>query len=295
MSRLGLDFGAARDVAAVCRVLRGFVAELAPLNGMFVSRYDASTDTRVCVYGFSDGIEVDVATLPPLPMSDSPHSRAVRTGEVVITRDFAKAMVGSPRVDVALHVDPRLPAASIAMPMMARGRILGGVELQSPEPAAFDETHVVPLRLAANLAALALENVELLAARVERVSRSIARELLSDLARQNHLAPSALRDLGRRLGARAESKDVGDAIEEFVAMGLGQLAIVVHEGDTYRFEGHDLLERQPRAALPTCHIALGFLEGVVTRSVGASGALGTELRCESMGAHACVFVVAPRH
>jgi predicted hydrocarbon binding protein len=261
---------------------------------MFVSRYDAASQIRVCIYAFSDGAEIDPTALPPMPMTDSPHSRAVRTGEVVVTRDFETAMRNTPRVDVGTHLDPRLPAASIAMPMVAHGRILGGLEIQTPEPGAFDESHVAPLRLAANLAALAIENGQLLEARVGRVSRSIARELLTDLARHTHLAPSALRDMGRRLGSRAEAKTVPEAASEFVAMGLGHLELVATEGDTFRFEGRDLLEKQTRATLPTCHVALGFLEGIVMRSAGAASALGTELRCESLGHKSCVFVVAPR-
>ena len=159
---LAQTFAAARDLTTVFRALKNFALASVPGNGIFISLYDAATRTRSPVYVWSEGEEQDVSALPPMPMSDSPHSRAVSTGEVVITDDFQAAMAGKPVVHVGLERDPRLPQSSLAVPMVEMGRVVGAVEVQSTEPAAYREEHAAAMRMAANLAAVAVENVRLL-------------------------------------------------------------------------------------------------------------------------------------
>ncbi len=160
LGTLAQRVGTARDLAAVFRPLERFIAASVPSNGLFISLYDAEREERTCVYALSEGVEEDVSTLPPLPMTDSPNSRAVRTGQIVVTDDLEAALAGQPRVDLGLEVDPRLPRSSIAVPMAVHGRIIGAFEVQSVEPAAYTQEHVVTLRMAANLAAIAIENVQ---------------------------------------------------------------------------------------------------------------------------------------
>jgi hypothetical protein len=38
--------------------------------------------------------------LPPMEMSESPHSRAVATGQTIITDDFQAAVKGQPAVHI---------------------------------------------------------------------------------------------------------------------------------------------------------------------------------------------------
>jgi PAS domain S-box-containing protein len=160
LGTLAQQVGTARDLATVFRALEQFIAASVPSNGLFISLYDAERQERTCVYAWSEGVEEDVSTLPPLPMTDSPNSRAVRTGQIIVTDDLDAALAGQPRVDVGLEIDPRLPRSSIAVPMAVHGRIIGAFEVQSVEPAAYTQEHVVTLRMAANLAAIAIENVQ---------------------------------------------------------------------------------------------------------------------------------------
>lgn len=160
LARLALDLGGARELVAVYRHLRAFVWERIPASGLFVSRYDPVTGMRTCVYAYSEGEEMDGATFPPMPNTGSPHSRAVATGETIVTQDFQEAMAGKPRVNVGLDRDQRLPQSSIVVPMRARDAILGGMEVQSVVPSVFRPHHVATLEMAAHLAALAVANVE---------------------------------------------------------------------------------------------------------------------------------------
>ena len=160
LAQLALDLGSARDLPTLYRRLRAFVAAQTPMSGMFVSAYDARTEMRTCVYAYSEGEELDPATFPPMPNTGSPHSRAVVTGQTIVTQDFQEAMAGKPRFNVGLDQDPRLPQSSIVVPMKAHDRILGGMEIQSVVPAAFTPVHVSTLQMAAHMAALAIANVE---------------------------------------------------------------------------------------------------------------------------------------
>ncbi|MDQ3745491.1 MAG: ATP-binding protein, partial [Acidobacteriota bacterium] len=54
------------------------------------------------------------------------------------------------------------PQSSLVVPMATMGRIVGTVEVQSYENHAYREEHVTAMKMAANLAAVALENMRLL-------------------------------------------------------------------------------------------------------------------------------------
>jgi PAS domain S-box-containing protein len=170
VTELGQVLGTARDLATIFQALREFALRSVPSSGIFISLYDRDSQTRTPVYAWSEGAEVDVSTLPPMPMSDSPHSRAVLTGQVVITDDFQAAIAGQPVAHVGLERDPRLPQSSLAVPMAVMGRVVGGLEVQSTGRAAYGREHATALQMAANLAAAAVENVRL----IERESRARA-------------------------------------------------------------------------------------------------------------------------
>ena len=180
LAQLALDLGSARELSEVYARLRRFVEGLTPMCGMFVSSYDATTQLRTCEYAYSEGEELDPSTFPPMPNTGSPQSRAVETGETILTQDFQEAMAGKPRVNVGLERDPRLPQSSIVVPMKVQGRILGAMEIQSTKPGAFTPDHVATLQLAAHLVALAVENVRALdrekALRAEVEQRAAALE-----------------------------------------------------------------------------------------------------------------------
>lgn len=193
LAQLAVDLGAARDLGAVYRRLCRFVTENTPMSGMFVSSYDPSTQLRTCVFAVSEGEELDPATFPPMPNTGSPHSKAVTTGETIVTQDFQEAMSGKPRFNVGLERDPRLPQSSIVVAMKAHDAILGAMEIQSVEPGAFSPEHVATLQMAAHLAALAVSNVQAL----ER-----ERRLRGELETRAQSLEAAVRDRVRELAAK---------------------------------------------------------------------------------------------
>jgi signal transduction histidine kinase/CHASE1-domain containing sensor protein/ActR/RegA family two-component response regulator len=171
---LAQALGTARELSAIYRALREFTNVSIPCNGFFVSLYDPVRDVRTCCYGWADGEELDVSELPPMKVTATgPNSRAVRTGEVIITNDYMRATQASPGVVVGPDNGLR-PDSSMAVPMAVMGRIIGSIEVQSYRHDVYHAEHATAMSMAANLTAVAIENVRLL--KLERTAREAAEE-----------------------------------------------------------------------------------------------------------------------
>ncbi|MCI0577115.1 MAG: response regulator [Chloroflexi bacterium] len=228
LAGLAQDFGAAPDLPAACRALHRFVEASAPCNGLFISLYDPERQLRTCIYSAGDKEEDDVSELPPLPLSDSPQSRAIQSGEIVVVDDFQAAVAGRPVVTWGIEKESCLPQSSVAVPMSVTGRVIGAFEAQSVEPAAYGREHVTALRMAANLAAVAIENARLLqrtqeqARQVQRIINTVPegvllldvgqRVLLANPAAVEHLlllAGAGVGDVLAHLGGRPAAEMLG--------------------------------------------------------------------------------------
>ena len=159
---LAQTLGTARDLLAIFRGLREFTLLSVPCDGLFISLYDPIRDLRTACYGWADEQEIDTSELPPIPVnSTGPNSRAVRTNQVIITNDVLSATVSQPAFLIGPDTGLR-PQSSLAAPMSVMGRIIGTIEVQTYERAAYGDEHVTAMRMAANLTAVAIENVGLL-------------------------------------------------------------------------------------------------------------------------------------
>jgi PAS domain S-box-containing protein len=174
ISGLAQGFGTARDLVTIFRALREFTLMSVPCDGLFISLYDHHRDVRTACYGWGDGREFDTSDLPAMPVTTAgPNSRAIRTGQVIITNDYMKAHRGRPTVIVGPDNGMR-PECSLAVPMAVMGRIIGTIEVQSYRKEAFREEHATAMRMASNLTAVAIENVRLLER--ESTARAAAEE-----------------------------------------------------------------------------------------------------------------------
>ncbi|HET7726475.1 MAG TPA: EAL domain-containing protein [Candidatus Limnocylindrales bacterium] len=217
----------APDLRAIYRALFTFTQAISPTHGIFVSLYDPARRLRTCVFsGRADG-EDDVSDLPPMPMSGSPQSVAIETGRPVVIDDLDAAIAGLPVVNVGIDVDPRLPKSAIAVPMAVLGRMIGAFEAQSLEPAAYTEEHVVAMRMAANLAALATERVLMTdpAGRDPKAGEDI-RAIIADRAFCTVFQPIVELESGAIIGYEAltrfaDGSSPGDRFPQATAVGLG--------------------------------------------------------------------------
>jgi PAS domain S-box-containing protein len=168
VASLAQTLGTARGLTTIFRALREFVNTSTECCGFFISLYDAERHLQNAVYAWSEGEEADLSGLPPMPMNESPHSRAVSTGQIIITDDLKMAMRNQWLAHIELERDSCFPQSSLVVPMVVMGRTIGAVEAQSTELAAFKQEHATAMRMAANLTAVAIENVRLFEREQER-------------------------------------------------------------------------------------------------------------------------------
>ena len=126
----------------------------------------------------------------------------------------------------------------------------------------------------------------------QAVTRKVVRKLLRELTPEPETALRR-RQIGRSMASEAQHETLEEQLQDFSAMGLGELALEKQEGSRHVFHGQGLLEMTPGCSSPTCHIALGYLERALEQ-VTSRSTLGSEIACQSRGDPVCRFVVQVR-
>lgn len=171
VASLGQTFGTARDLETIYRALSAFALASMPCSRLFLSLYNEAKSARRIVYLWSDGAEGDASKLAFLPVGDDLVGQTIKTGRIIVHNDYQETLEG--RLVIAQRSgnrdDTRVPRSAMVAPMIVMGRVVGVIEIQSYDLAAYGNEHVTAMRLAANLAANAIENEQLLEQEKERV------------------------------------------------------------------------------------------------------------------------------
>ncbi|HEX8339096.1 MAG TPA: ATP-binding protein, partial [Pyrinomonadaceae bacterium] len=283
LRHLAESLGTARDHLTIFRDLRDFAVVSVPCIGIFISLYDEARDVRLAQYAWGDGEEVDVSSLPPMPCaSEGPNSRAVRTRQVIITNDYWETkQKGRGQRGVLVGTDNGLrPQSSLVAPMATLGRIVGTVEVQSYENHAYREEHVTAMKMAANLAAVAIENMRLL--RFETQAREDAEEasrlkdeFLATLSHELRTPLTAILGWSSMLkDSRLDEKTFGTAVEIVERNARTQQQIVDDILDVSRIiTGHLRFDAEPTDLR-------GVVEAAVDTVSHAAAAKNITLRTE---------------
>jgi PAS domain S-box-containing protein len=159
---LAETLGAARHLHTIYRSLREFILASMQCSGFFVSFYDAENHTRHAAFIWGEGEEIDVSSLPPMEVNNTggPNSRAILGKQTVITNNYWNEQQKRPHV--VLKENGIDPLSSMVVPMVVQDRVIGTVEVQAYQDRAFEREHAIALEMAANLAAVAIENVRLI-------------------------------------------------------------------------------------------------------------------------------------
>jgi PAS domain S-box-containing protein len=168
LANLALMFGTARDLLTIYRGLRDFSLSLTPSFALVICFYDEAPKVRKIVYCYVDDAEVDTSEVRPVPIGNGPAGRAIQTREVVISNDYFNEIVRRNPVSIGFEEDQRPPQSALIAPMTIMGRVIGTIEVQSHELAAYTREHAVAIQMAANLAANGIENIRLLSLERER-------------------------------------------------------------------------------------------------------------------------------
>ena len=131
------------------------------------------------------------------------------------------------------------------------------------------------------------------AAREQTVARRIVRRALTSTSAHASEVLAERRRLGRSIAKETGATSVERGLATFSTMGLGELWSLGNEGGKWTFAGHDMLDLNPGSRMPSCALALGYLEGLLSELEGHE-MMGAELACESQGHPACRFVALPK-
>jgi PAS domain S-box-containing protein len=266
VAKLAQTLGTARDLQVIFGGLKEFALMSVPCDGLFVSLYDPIRDVRIACYGWGDGKEIDASELPPMPVNfTGPNSRAVRTNQVIITNDYQTETLGHPAVLVGPDNGLR-PQSSLAAPMAVMGRIVGTIEVQTYQKAAYSPEHVTAMRMAANLTAVAIENVRLL----ERESNARANaeesnrlkdEFLATVSHELRTPLTAILGWSRMLETGTLAPDMADrAIETIGRNARSQAQIIDDILDVSRIiTGKLYLELHPIEIAPVLEAAINVV------------------------------------
>ena len=266
ISILAQALGAAREVSAVFRGLKDFTKISLPCDGFFVSLYDPIRDVRTACYAWGDGEELDVSELPPMPVTSAgPNSRAIRTGQVIITDNYMEAARG--RASIIVGPDNGLrPQSSIALPMAVMGRIIGTIEVQSYNPLAYRQEHATAMSMAANLTAVAIENVRLLkresdARESAEESNRLKDEFLATVSHELRTPLTAILGWARLMETESLEGDLAkQAVETIWRNAKAQAQIVDDILDVSRIiTGNLYLDLHPLEVVPVVEAAINVV------------------------------------
>lgn len=263
---LAQALGTARELSVIFRGLREFTTASVPCDGFFVSLYDPIKELRTACYAWGDEEELDVTDLPPMPVTSAgPNSRAIRTGQVIITNDYMSAMQGHLTVVVGADNGMR-PKSSIAVPMAVMGRIIGTIEVQCYETGAYQHEHEIAMRMAANLTAVAIENVRLLsressAREAAEESNRLKDEFLATVSHELRTPLTAILGWSRLLDSETLDESVArQAIETIWRNAKAQSQIIDDILDVSRIiTGNLYLDLQPLELAPVIETAINVV------------------------------------
>jgi PAS domain S-box-containing protein len=186
IAALGQTLGNARELTTIFRALRNFAAVSVPCDGLVISLYDHDKETRRAAYCWTDEREYDPKEVAEVPVSDGMTGRAIRSGTVLIDNNFDRELrTRESVVSVGDVAGDQLPQSALSAPMTVMGRTVGCIEVQAQQPDSYRQEHATAMRMAANLAATAVENVSLIEreqAKEEQLRQSQKMEAVGQLA-----------------------------------------------------------------------------------------------------------------
>lgn len=255
---IGKDLTGSLDRRAICTTLERLLKPLLPMDAFGVALLSPAAASLDYIYYVEDGIEDSEASYP----LDHPTSLAVLT----FREDRELTLFNETQLDnapTATTISPSAPILSaVFRPLIANGRRIGVVTVQSHAEDAYHERDLEVIRSAAAYAAIALANADAYAV-AENARAQAAQALVERNQAEAHLIHSEkMAALGQLIAGVAHEintpigaiKSSGRNISESLGSALATLPRLLDELDSaHRFRFSALIARatRPRAMLST--------------------------------------------
>jgi diguanylate cyclase (GGDEF)-like protein len=141
------------DMEEIFRIIPERIRETMGLKDFCLLRYDP--EIRMLTCRASAGMTPEVAADIRIAPGDGISGRVFETGEPVYipdVRSSSEFLYGGRRTDVR---------SFMCVPLLSKGRVIGVMNVNHPEPSAFDAESLATMRVLATHIAIAIENAEL--------------------------------------------------------------------------------------------------------------------------------------
>lgn len=217
LNTIGRTLAELLDLPQIFAQLAAAVQQLYPdMLALLISQYDATRRLLTCIYCLERGQRLDIAQFPPAPLEPLGHgtqSESIHLRQPVIIKDLPARLK---RARTSLVVGEEALSAIYA-PLLAKGEVIGVVQVQSAAYNRFSREDAEMLSLLAGTAAIAFQNARLFEAE-----------------RQQRLRAEALAQLATRLNAQMELDAVLQATCEETAHALNAPAASIYLYDETR-------------------------------------------------------------
>lgn len=189
VNRLALTLSEQHDLQTIYGLLYDHIAQMLPISAFILTSFDSDRKQIRPEFVCVNGTIRDVSAFPPEPLESSSYKRE----REVIRRGQPLYLPNSPE-----FFDPEIPTSSnssqaaIIVPLQVEKRVIGALQVQG-QAEAFSAQDVNNLAAAASVAAIAIQNITLLA--------DVQREL-----RERQRTEEALQKLNTELEARVAER-----------------------------------------------------------------------------------------
>ncbi len=164
INTLGRALAETLDLDRIYERLYEVALQLLPdVGGAIFTLFDAENQLMICTFAFLDGERLDPTEFPPLPLV--PLGQGIQSNVIHTRQPF---IVGSME-EVYQHANKAFlvgepgdtTESMLFVPMIARERVVGVLQVQSFSTGSYSMAHATMLGMAANIAAVAIENARL--------------------------------------------------------------------------------------------------------------------------------------
>ena len=166
--KIGMTLAEKLTLKDIYALLSDSIMELFPdLRMITIARYDPEAQQLTCVSAVINNEPMDISQFPSVPLEPpgkGTQSEAVHSRQPVIIPDLvmrAKRVSKVVLVDNEGHITGTAPQSALCVPMLAKGEVLGVIQLQSPVLNGFSTEDAEMMSIVANTAAVAIQNAAL--------------------------------------------------------------------------------------------------------------------------------------